>query len=250
MDRGESKPGVSRSKPTSKLGSLIVRTSLFRSQRRAGRRLALASTCNLIRESEVPVRRRQIVVSGRSAGGYAAFPDLCRTQTGDLLRVFYLGTGMFRSRTQNGPKVVASWRCDSPTSHWTHFQANGCVLQEPVFQLSRQHRPKPQPKLPEVEAVDDAVAVEVEVAQIAGVAELRAERVLEEAEIEAVDGLIAVDVAEEAEAGPGRRRRCSCSPGVPLPSPSSAEPPIVIWLASASACSGHRPASRSRSPSR
>ena len=51
----------------------------------------------------------------------------------------------------------------------------------------------------EVEAVDDAVAVEVEVAQIIRIAGLRSEGVPEEAEVEAVDGLVAVDVAEEAE---------------------------------------------------
>ena len=64
---------------------------------------------------------------------------------------------------------------------------------------SRQHRPEPRAELAEVEAVDDAVAVEVEVAQIVRIAGLRSEGVPEEAEVEAVDGLIAVDVAEEAE---------------------------------------------------
>ena len=82
-----------------------------------------------------------------------------------------------------------------------------CRPQGPTFKqkspclsgCSRQHRPKPRAELAEVEAVDDAVAVEVEVAQIIRIAGLRSEGVPEKAEVEAVDGLIAVDVAEEAE---------------------------------------------------
>jgi len=35
----------------------------------------------------------QIVCSGKAAGGYAAFPDICRTRQGDLLCVFYSGYG-------------------------------------------------------------------------------------------------------------------------------------------------------------
>lgn len=35
----------------------------------------------------------QIVCSGEAAGGYAAFPDICRLQNGDLYCVFYSGYG-------------------------------------------------------------------------------------------------------------------------------------------------------------
>jgi hypothetical protein len=44
-----------------------------------------------------------------------------------------------------------------------------------AYVSSRQHRPKPRAELAEVEAVDDAVAVEVEVAQVIRIAGLRAE---------------------------------------------------------------------------
>lgn len=37
--------------------------------------------------------RHQIVAGGVAAGGYAAFPDTCRTKNGDLLCVFYSGYG-------------------------------------------------------------------------------------------------------------------------------------------------------------
>src|ERR1044071_9153602 len=61
---------------------------------------------------------------------------------------------------------------------------------------SRQHGAKPRPELAEIKAVDDAVAVEVEIAQIIRIAGCRAEGVPEEAEIEAVDSLVAIDIAE------------------------------------------------------
>src|SRR5206468_3483498 len=63
---------------------------------------------------------------------------------------------------------------------------------------SWQHRAKPGTEQAEVEPVDDAVAVEIEVAQIAGIPELRTEGVFEEAEVESIDRLISVDVAEHA----------------------------------------------------
>jgi len=37
--------------------------------------------------------QHQIVCSGEAAGGYAAFPDVCRLQTGDLYSVFCSGYG-------------------------------------------------------------------------------------------------------------------------------------------------------------
>jgi hypothetical protein len=39
------------------------------------------------------VAEHQIVCSGQAAGGYAAFPDLCRLKNGDLFCVFYSGYG-------------------------------------------------------------------------------------------------------------------------------------------------------------
>src|SRR5205823_11944878 len=54
---------------------------------------ALTLTCALAPATTGPSNRPQIVVSGRAAGGYAAFPDLCRTKSGDLLCVFYSGYG-------------------------------------------------------------------------------------------------------------------------------------------------------------
>jgi BNR repeat-like domain/Prenyltransferase and squalene oxidase repeat len=65
---------------------------------------ALALACPLVRETDVPAQRRQIVVSGRAAGGYAAFPDMCRTKSGDLLCVFYSGYGHVSKPNAEWPK--------------------------------------------------------------------------------------------------------------------------------------------------
>ena len=40
-----------------------------------------------------PANHPQIVCSGNAAGGYAAFPDICRLNNGDLFCVFYSGYG-------------------------------------------------------------------------------------------------------------------------------------------------------------
>src|SRR5437660_4279698 len=53
---------------------------------------------------EVRTAGAKIVVSGKAAGGYAAFPDLCRTKTGDLLCVFYSGYGHVSKPTKDWPK--------------------------------------------------------------------------------------------------------------------------------------------------
>ena len=66
---------------------------------------ALALTCSRTRESEAPIQRRQIVVSGRAAGGYAAFPDLCQTKTGDLLCVSYSEYGHVSKPNAEWPKA-------------------------------------------------------------------------------------------------------------------------------------------------
>src|SRR5438445_409709 len=61
----------------------------------------------------------QLVASGKSAGGYAAFPDLCRTKTGDLLCVFYSGYGHVSTPNKEWPKggrVVAVRSTDNGRS--------------------------------------------------------------------------------------------------------------------------------------
>lgn len=46
----------------------------------------------------------RIVCSGRSAGGYTAFPDICRLRNGELLCVFYSGYGHISSPNEDFPK--------------------------------------------------------------------------------------------------------------------------------------------------
>src|SRR5437763_15984924 len=46
----------------------------------------------------------QIVCSGEAAGGYAAFPDVCRLRNGDLLCVFYSGYGHVSTPSRKWPK--------------------------------------------------------------------------------------------------------------------------------------------------
>src|SRR5437870_4328114 len=49
-------------------------------------------------------RPHQLVASGKSAGGYAAFPDICRTKTSDLLCVLYSGYGHVSTPNKEWPK--------------------------------------------------------------------------------------------------------------------------------------------------
>ncbi len=48
--------------------------------------------------------QHQIVCSGQSAGGYAAFPDVCRLKNGDLFCVFYSGYGHVSTPNAAWPK--------------------------------------------------------------------------------------------------------------------------------------------------
>lgn len=48
--------------------------------------------------------QHQIVCSGEAAGGYAAFPDICRLQNGDLYCVFYSGYGHVSTPSDKWPK--------------------------------------------------------------------------------------------------------------------------------------------------
>jgi sialidase-1 len=45
----------------------------------------------------------QVIVTGKEAGGYAAFPDICRTKSGDLLCVFYSGAGHVTAPSKDWP---------------------------------------------------------------------------------------------------------------------------------------------------
>ncbi|HEY1375476.1 MAG TPA: exo-alpha-sialidase [Gemmataceae bacterium] len=52
----------------------------------------------------------QVIVTGQAAGGYAAFPDVCRTKSGDLLCVFYSGGGHVTLPSKdwpNGGRIMA-----------------------------------------------------------------------------------------------------------------------------------------------
>src|SRR5215510_5893749 len=51
---------------------------------------ALASSMLLLGPS-IASAQHQIVCTGEAAGGYAAFPDLCRLKNGELFCVFYSG---------------------------------------------------------------------------------------------------------------------------------------------------------------
>jgi Neuraminidase (sialidase) len=48
--------------------------------------------------------QHQIVCSGEAAGGYAAFPDVCRLRNGDLYCVFYSGYGHVSTPNAQWPK--------------------------------------------------------------------------------------------------------------------------------------------------
>ena len=48
--------------------------------------------------------QHQSVCTGESAGGYAAFPDVCRLRNGDLFCVFYSGYGHISTPNQEWPK--------------------------------------------------------------------------------------------------------------------------------------------------
>ena len=48
--------------------------------------------------------QHQIVCSGEAAGGYAAFPDICRLQNGELYCVFYSGYGHVSTPNEKWPK--------------------------------------------------------------------------------------------------------------------------------------------------
>src|SRR5262249_29939884 len=58
-------------------------------------------------------QERRVVCSGKDAGGYAAFPDLCRAANGDLLCVFYSGYGHVSNPTAEWPRGGRVMGCRS-----------------------------------------------------------------------------------------------------------------------------------------
>ena len=64
----------------------------------------------LLLTATVAPAQHQIVCSGEAAGGYAAFPDICRLPNGELLCVFYSGYGHVSKPTvqwPNGGRIMA-----------------------------------------------------------------------------------------------------------------------------------------------
>lgn len=59
---------------------------------------------NLILLASSASAQHQIVCSGEAAGGYAAFPDVCRLRNGDIFCVFYSGYGHVSTPNSKWPK--------------------------------------------------------------------------------------------------------------------------------------------------
>jgi hypothetical protein len=64
---------------------------------------ALAASVLLLGAPVAPAQH-QIVCSGEAAGGYAAFPDVCRLRNGDLFCVFYSGYGHVSTPNEKWPR--------------------------------------------------------------------------------------------------------------------------------------------------
>jgi Neuraminidase (sialidase) len=58
----------------------------------------------LLLDASTASAQHQIVCSGEAAGGYAAFPDVCRLHNGDLFCVFYSGYGHVSAPSAKWPK--------------------------------------------------------------------------------------------------------------------------------------------------
>ena len=67
------------------------------------RRMTWALALSLLLASTASAQH-QIVCSGEAAGGYAAFPDVCRLRNGDLYCVFYSGYGHVSTPNDKWPK--------------------------------------------------------------------------------------------------------------------------------------------------
>src|SRR5215471_16017105 len=66
-------------------------------------RMIWAFTVSMLLASTASAQH-QIVCSGEAAGGYAAFPDVCRLRNGDLCCVFYSGYGHVSTPNDKWPK--------------------------------------------------------------------------------------------------------------------------------------------------
>src|SRR5436305_6649920 len=66
-------------------------------------RMTCAFALSLLLAPSAPARH-QVVCSGEAAGGYAAFPDVCRLRNGDLYCVFYSGYGHVSTPTARWPR--------------------------------------------------------------------------------------------------------------------------------------------------
>jgi hypothetical protein len=64
--------------------------------------------------------QRQVVCSGEAAGGYVAFPDVCRLPNGDLFCVFYSGYGHISKPNAKCPKGgrIMAVRSSDNGRHW------------------------------------------------------------------------------------------------------------------------------------
>src|SRR5258708_35010166 len=73
----------------------------------------------LFLEVSTILAQRQIVCFGQAAGGYAAFPDVCRLRNGDLFCVFYSGYGHVSTpsaKWPNGGRIMAARSSDNGQS--------------------------------------------------------------------------------------------------------------------------------------
>jgi Neuraminidase (sialidase) len=73
----------------------------------------------LLLVTSTALAQRQIVCSGEAAGGYAAFPDLCRLSNGNLFCVFYSGYGHVstpNTKWPNGGRIMAVRSADDGKS--------------------------------------------------------------------------------------------------------------------------------------
>jgi sialidase-1 len=83
--------------------------------------LAIAASSLWFAACPAALAQRQIVCSGQAAGGYAAFPDLCRLPNGELYCVFYSGYGHVSMPNEQWPKggrIMAVRSSDNGRS-WT-----------------------------------------------------------------------------------------------------------------------------------
>jgi hypothetical protein len=81
----------------------------------------VAAAMLLVHTAPAAGEAHQVIVTGRAAGGYAAFPDICRTKSGDLFCVFYAGSGHITGPSKdwpNGGRVMAVRSADDGRT-WT-----------------------------------------------------------------------------------------------------------------------------------